>query len=103
MMTVNDNPIIVNKDQNNYNNNDNGVIYLIAGTGGRSLYEVEEQAPFIAKQYDEQFGFINIDIYSNDVLRGTFYANEEVNVPEYYSVSSTTTNNNIIDRFILSK
>src|SRR5688500_6514018 len=101
----NDNPIIVNKDQNNYNNNDNGVIYLIAGTGGRSLYEVEEQAPFIAKQYDEQFGFLNIDIYSNDVLRGTFYANEEVNVPEYYSVSSTTTtnNNNIIDRFILSK
>ena len=98
-----DNPIIVNKDQNNYNNNDNGVVYLIAGTGGRSLYEVEEQAPFIAKQYDEQFGFLNIDIYSNDVLRGTFYANEEINVPEYYSVSSTNNNNNIIDRFIISK
>src|SRR5215211_1384322 len=44
------NPIIVeDSNQNNYYNNDNGgVIYLIIGTAGRSLYEIKEQAPFVA-------------------------------------------------------
>ena len=92
------NPIIATKDSTSYNI-DSGVIYLIIGTAGRSLYEIEEQAPFVANQYDEQFGFLNIDIYSNNVLRGTFYANEDDD-PQYYSVS--TTNNNMIDRFIIS-
>jgi len=96
------NPIVSysNSNQNNYyNTNDGGVIYLIIGTAGRSLYDIEEQAPFVSKQYDEQFGFLNIDIYPNNVLRGTFYANEDDD-PQYYSVS--TTNNNMIDRFIIS-
>jgi hypothetical protein len=45
-----DNPIITNNNQNNYYKHD-GVIYLIIGTAGRSLYEITEQAPFIAKQH----------------------------------------------------
>ncbi|HEX2406201.1 MAG TPA: metallophosphoesterase [Nitrososphaeraceae archaeon] len=91
--------IIADRNQNYYNNNDNGgVIYLIIGTAGRSLYEIEEQAPFVANQHDEQFGFLNIDIYSNKALRGTFYANEDDQ--RYYPVSYI--NNNMIDRFIIS-
>ena len=93
------NPIVSYSNQNNYYNTNDGVIYLIIGTAGRSLYDIEEQAPFVSKQYDEQFGFLNIDIYPNNVLRGTFYANEDDD-PQYYSVS--TTNNNMIDRFIIS-
>ena len=93
------NPIITDNRQNIYNYNDyNGVIYLITGTGGRSLYEIEQQAPFVAKQDDTQFGFLNIDI-NDKTLIGTFYANEDDD-PEYYSVS--TANNNVIDRFIIS-
>ena len=94
------NPIVSYSNQNNYYNTNDGVIYLIIGTAGRSLYDIEEQAPFVSKQYDEQFGFLNIDIYPNNVLRGTFYANEDDDEPQYYSVS--TTNNNMIDRFIIS-
>ena len=80
------NPIIADSNQNNYhhiindevdNNNNNGVIYLITGTGGRSLYEIKEQAPFVAKQDDKHFGFLNIDI-NGKTLKGTFYANEPV-------------------------
>jgi hypothetical protein len=39
------NPIIVDRNQNNYKNNDkeDGVIYLITGTAGRSHYELEGQ------------------------------------------------------------
>ena len=77
-----------------------GVIYLIIGTGGRSLYEIEQQAPFVAKQSDEHFGFLNIDI-NDKTIRGTFYANED-DEPQYYSVSTAANNNNVIDRFIIS-
>ena len=93
-----DDPIIANIDSTRYNI-DSGVIYLIIGTGGRSLYELEGQSPFVANQYDEQFGFLNIDIYSDKALRGTFYINEDDNLG-YYHVSNT--NDNIADHFIIS-
>jgi hypothetical protein len=80
-----------NKDDNGYENN-KGVIYLITGTGGRSLYEIKEQAPFVAKQDDKHFGFLNIDI-NGKKLKGTFYANE-LQIPRYYYVKYQ---NNVID------
>jgi hypothetical protein len=101
------NPIIVDSNQNNYhhlindddnNNNKNGVIYLITGTGGRSLYEIKEQASFVAKQDDKHFGFLNIDI-NGKTLKGTFHANEPV-LPRYHYVKYQ---NNIIDEFTISK
>ena len=98
-----DNPIIVDRNQNNYhitNDNDNnkGVIYLITGTAGRSLYEIKEQAPFVAKQDDTHFGFLNIDI-NGKTLKGTFYANKS-ELPRYHYVNYQ---NNIIDEFTISK
>ncbi|HET7644831.1 MAG TPA: metallophosphoesterase [Nitrososphaeraceae archaeon] len=106
-----DNPTIVNKNQknyhsinyNNYKDDDkNGVIYLITGTAGRSLYELEGQAPFIAKQDDKHFGFLNIEI-SDKTLKGTFYANENKLPQNYYSDYHNNNNNNIIDEFTISK
>jgi hypothetical protein len=95
------NPIIVDSNQNNYynNNDDGGVIYLIIGTAGRSLYEIKQQAPFVAKQDDKHFGFLNIDINGNTV-KGTFIANES-ELPHYYYVIHQ--NNRIIDHFTISK
>ncbi|HSF49754.1 MAG TPA: LamG-like jellyroll fold domain-containing protein [Nitrososphaeraceae archaeon] len=98
-----DNPIIVDRNQHNYNynnkNNDNkGIIYFITGTAGRSHYEIKEQAPFVAKQDDKHFGFLNIDI-DGKTLKGTFYANES-ELPNYYYVDYQ---NNIIDEFTISK
>ena len=113
-----DHPIVTHTSQNNiyYNKNDGdvrgaeeeigeeeeGVIYLIIGTGGQSLYEVEEATPFVASYYDKQFGFLNIDVYSNDALRGTFYANEydiykdednnNNDDDDYYFISTATAN-----------
>ena len=99
------NPVIVDSHQNNYHiindggyENNKGVIYLITGTGGRSLYEIKEQAPFVAKQDDKHFGFLNIDI-NGKKLKGTFYANE-LQLPSYHYVKYQ---NNIIDEFTISK
>jgi len=66
-------PIVANKDQNNYDTY-NGVIYLVTGTAGRSHYQFESQAPYIVKQDDKNFGFLNIDV-NGKTLKGIFYAN----------------------------
>ena len=91
------NPIISNNDQNKYNE-DNGVIYLITGTAGRSLYEIKEHAPFVAKQDDKDFGFLNIDI-DNQNLKGTFFKNEN----QKGIINIGFQNNQIADHFTISK
>ncbi|HET9806312.1 MAG TPA: hypothetical protein VFP49_05350 [Nitrososphaeraceae archaeon] len=93
------NPIIVDRNQDNYYNNNDRVIYLIIGTAGRSLYEIKQQAPFVARQNDKHFGFLNIDI-NNKTIKGTFYANES-ELPHYHYVNYQ--NNIIIDHFTISK
>jgi len=94
------NPIITDRNQDIYyhNMNNNGVIYLITGTGGRSLYEIEEQAPFVVNQDDKDFGFLNI-VINGKTLKGTFYANES-ELPQYHYVDY---NNNVIDHFAILK
>ncbi|MDX1372913.1 MAG: metallophosphoesterase, partial [Nitrososphaeraceae archaeon] len=109
-------------DNNSYNSDNGGVVYLIIGTGGRSLYDVKGDAPFLANSYDKQFGFLNIDVYSSDALVGTFYANEDYSYQDddnengYYFINTASTaasaaafatnqspyDNNIRDQFIIS-
>ena len=94
-------PIISKKDHRNYADDKSGVIYLISGTAGRSHYDITQQAPFIAKQDDTKFGFLNIDIKSDKALVGTFYANEMG--PNYNPISDTNLKGNILDQFTISK
>jgi Calcineurin-like phosphoesterase len=105
------NPIIADSNHNNYhininddnNNNNNGVIYIITGTGGRSLYDIEQQASFVANQDDQHFGFLNINL-DGKTLKGTFFANEkesESAFPRYHYV--TYSDNIVIDQFTISK
>jgi hypothetical protein len=94
-------PIISKKDYTNYADDKSGVIYLISGTAGRSHYDITQQAPFIAKQDDTKFGFLNIDIKSDKALVGTFYANEMG--PNYNPIADTNHRGNILDQFTISK
>jgi hypothetical protein len=94
-------PIISKKDHNSYKDDKSGVIYLISGTAGRSHYDITQQSPFVAKQDDIQFGFLNIDIKSDKALVGTFYANEKV--PNYNPISDTNQRGNILDQFTISQ
>ena len=90
-------PVIADKNSNNYNTNNGEVIYLITGTAGRSHYAITQQAPFIAKQDDKHFGFLNLDI-NGKTLKGTFYANGI----EQQGSSHGNDKNNIIDHFIIT-
>ena len=93
------NPIIADRNQTNYNGDYPGQIYLIIGTAGSSLYEIKQQASFVAKQDDKHFGFLNIDINANNTLIGTFYSNENYDA----AVGSINCKNIILDQFTLLK
>ncbi len=90
------NPIIVDRSQTNYNKDQPGQIYLIVGTAGKSLYDIKKQAPFVAKQSHDHFGFLNIDI-NDKIIKGTFYSNENDNI------LGNNNNNNIVDQFTILK
>jgi hypothetical protein len=94
------NPIITDKNQNNYNRDYEGQIYLITGTAGRSHYDLEGQAPFVVKQNDDDYGFLNIEIdRDNTSLTGTFYSNGNDDTLN----NNMNENNNITDQFTISK
>ncbi|HEX5187831.1 MAG TPA: LamG-like jellyroll fold domain-containing protein [Nitrososphaeraceae archaeon] len=93
------NPIITDKNQTNYNGDYEGQIYLITGTAGRSHYDIEGQAPFVTKQNDKQFGFLNIDINTNNTLTGTFYSNENDSDTLNQNINE---NKNVIDQFTIT-
>ena len=62
---------------------------------------LHNRSPFVAKQDDTQFGFLNIDIKGDKALVGTFYANEKD--PNYNPISVTDQIGNIVDQFTISK
>jgi hypothetical protein len=94
------NPTIVSSTTTHNYKEDTGVIYAISGTAGRSHYEISQQAPFVAKQDDKNFGFLNIDI-DDKTVKGTFYANEVEEPSGNYQYVSYK--NNVIDHFTISK
>ena len=92
------NPIIADRNQTNYKGDYQGQIYLITGTAGRSHYDIQKQAPFVANQNDDQYGFLNIDINANNTLTGTFYSNGNDD-----TLGTNNIINNILDQFTISK
>ena len=81
------NPIISDSSKNTYNSPD-GEIYVIAGTGGRGIYPLENKESFISNQY-EGYGFLEIQ-FNKDLTRlhGIFHSND---------------GNKIIDEFWIQK
>src|SRR5688500_10295937 len=93
------NPIIADRNQTNYNIDYSGQIYLIIGTAGKSHYDIQQRASFIANQNDDQYGFLNIDINANNTsLTGTFYSNRNDD-----TLGNNNIKNNILDQFTISK
>jgi predicted phosphodiesterase len=76
------NPIITDRNTNTYTNPE-GQIYLIVGTGGASLHNLNgNKAPYLITAQDEVYDFLNINITNNNndgttTLVGTFYSNDD--------------------------
>jgi hypothetical protein len=96
------NPIVTNTKQvTHYNDdkNNQGVIYIVAGTAGRSHYQFEGQAPYVVKQNSNNFGFVNMDINGKQ-MEVNFYPNSGAGESKYQSVSYQSDS---LDQFTISK
>ncbi|SRR5215203_656601 len=80
-------PIIMDQNNNEYSNND-GIIFVTAGTAGDALHNIDYFHPYYAIQ-EGKFGFLNFDLTNNgQTIISTFY---------------DTDDHDILDRFIISK
>ena len=71
-------PILTNQNTTGYKDS-NGTVFAVVGTGGESFYPFSGQAPYVAKQFEGKFGFLDIGISNGNPhakLTGTFYDNK---------------------------
>jgi hypothetical protein len=80
-------PKITDNENSEYND-PKGAIYVVAGTGGKSLYDLKSKAPFIVSQAEEYGAFEGRITDGGSKLIGTFFTNDR---------------NEIIDKFTISK
>jgi len=117
-------PIIDQNNSNNNNNNNNGsiftnpngTIFLVVGIGGGELYRITDEPYYIANQYNEGFGFVNLKI-DGKRLDGKFYdinlncqmeiteknKKEAINLESCLPSSTSNNNLKIIDQFTIQK
>jgi hypothetical protein len=70
-----DDPIIKNKDLNNYHITD-GIVIVTVGTGGAYPTGMNGDLEYTPIQYKDLFGFLNVYVSSDGTrLVGTFYEN----------------------------
>jgi hypothetical protein len=67
-----DQPSITDINKSTYND-PKGEIFVIAGTGGKSLYDIKSKSPFTASQF-EDYGILEVAISGASQLTGTFYS-----------------------------
>jgi hypothetical protein len=80
-------PVVMDQNNNEYTNND-GVVFVTAGTAGDELHDIEYLLPYYVIQ-KEQFGFLNFDLTNRGkTLVGTFHDTDDAT---------------ILDKFVLSK
>ena len=88
-------PILTNQNTTGYYNGTDGTVFALVGTGGESFYPFSGQAPYVAKQFDGRFGFLDISISNGNPhpkLTGTFYDNKGGNALDQFSIEKEIKN-----------
>ena len=80
-------PFVMNQNNNEYHNQD-GIIFIAAGTAGDKIHIISHYLPYYTIQ-KAKFGFLNFDLENNGhTLTGIFYDTDDLD---------------ILDRFVISK
>jgi hypothetical protein len=70
-------PIVTTQEQTNYSEPE-GPVFVIVGTGGQSLYDLEHKSAFIASQSAESYGFLNIEMTNDGLsMNASFFPNHD--------------------------
>ena len=94
---VSSKPITTNAVTTDYNSNKDGIVFATVGTGGVNFYALDGRSPYMAKQFADKFGFLNIDISNGNPhtkLTGTFYDNRGNEVLDDFTIEKEIKNNN---------
>lgn len=97
------NPIVTTNEKTDYVN-PTGPIFVVAGTGGHSLYDLDDRSPFNVYQTAGDYGFLNIETTDEGAtMEATFYANEDNNDNGDEDGDDEDENGTIKDQFTISK
>jgi len=87
-------PVVMDKTNSDYADND-GIIFLTAGTAGDKLHKIDYLLPYYVIQ-ERYFGFLNFDLKnSGQTLVGTFYDTENLGIVDEFEVSKDRTGKKI--------
>lgn len=87
-------PVVMDKTNSDYTDND-GIIFLTAGTAGDELHQIDYLLPYYVIQ-ERYFGFLNFDLKNNgQTLVGTFYDTENLGIVDKFEVSKDRTGKKI--------
>ena len=90
-------PKITSTATGEYDSQKDGIVFAIVGTGGVNLYPFTGQAPFVEKQFDNKFGYLNIDISNGNPhskLTGTFYDNKGGQILDQFTIDKDLNSKN---------
>jgi Calcineurin-like phosphoesterase len=83
-------PIIMDQNNNEYANND-GIMFVTAGTAGDELHSIDYLLPYYVIQ-EEQFGFLNFELTNEgQTLVGTFHDTDDANILDKFAISKDRT------------
>jgi Calcineurin-like phosphoesterase len=88
-------PIVTNEFATGYQGTKDGIVHAIVGTGGEGFHPLTGRHPFIATQFSDKFGFLDIQISNSNPhtnLTGIFYDNQGSTVHDYFTIQKEIKN-----------
>ena len=88
-------PVPTNNFGTGYNSKADGIVFATVGTGGVNFYSLDGRDPYMATQFADKFGFLNIEIKNGNPdtkLTGTFYDNKGSEVADEFTIEKRNKN-----------
>jgi predicted phosphodiesterase len=82
-------PTVTNQFTTGYQGNKDGMVYAIVGTAGEGFHPLEGRHSYVATQFADKFGFLDIKISNGNPhsnLTGTFYDNQGSIIRDHFTI-----------------
>ncbi|HSF00427.1 MAG TPA: metallophosphoesterase [Nitrososphaeraceae archaeon] len=84
-------PVVMDNNNNNQYTNQNGIIFMTAGTAGDELHDIDYLLPYYVIQ-EQKHGFLNFELTNNgETLLGTFHDTDDPNILDKFVISKDRT------------
>jgi hypothetical protein len=84
-------PVVMDNNNNNEYTNQNGIIFMTAGTAGDELHDIDYLLPYYVIQ-EQKHGFLNFELTNNgETLLGTFHDTDDPYILDKFVISKDIT------------